>query len=221
MYTLLLSVALADPQPAQVLPGAAPIDRRTGETSWGLAAGYATGEPAWWVAGAVLTGIWGVSERVAVNGGLGLSVPEASVWPMVGVRVMVLDRPELHVAPFAVLVGRYRTDNHTLFTVSGLGLAAEGGWERVRLDASVPLVGATRGSTWPSSSTGLPQPFLLSTLEAGVTLRLTEAHDLRVGVLSLLPTVSWRYAPGRWFLEASVSSFGLQGAAQARAGLRL
>lgn len=222
MVLLLLCAALAaDRQPSLVLPGAASIPARTGETSWGVAGGYWVSDELQGELGPIVTGLWGVNDKIALSGGLGFSVLNPSAWPVVGARYLIVTGERFNVAPFAVIVGRYRVKPADFYTLSALGVALEGGWERVRLDASVPLVGYTTGSNYPRGSTGLPGNYLLLTLEAGASFTINEHHALRLGVMSVLPTLSWRYDAPTWFLESSVSSIGEISVMQARAGIGL
>lgn len=223
LLALLASLAAlaADRQPSIVLPGAAPLAERTGETSWGVAGGYLASDTLTGELGPQVTGLWGMTDKIAISGGLAVSILSPSVWPELGARYLIYSSEQLSIAPFAVLVGRYRIKPADLYTLSALGVAFEGGWERVRLDASVPLVGYTTGSNYPRGSTGLPGSYLLLTLEAGVSVALNERHSLRLGVLSVLPTVSWRYDAPAWFLESSVSSLGTISVGQVRAGIGL
>ena len=222
MILLLLCAALAaDRQPSLVLPGAVPLPARTGETSWGLAGGYVAGDLDQGDLGPIVTGLWGVGDKIALSGGLGFSVLAPAAWPVIGARYVIVANERLNIAPFAVIVGRYRVKPADFYTLSALGVAVEGGWERVRLDASVPLVGYTTGSNYPRGSTGLPGSYLLLTLEAGASVTVTDRHSLRLGVMSVLPTLSWRYDADAWFLESSVSSVGSISVLQVRAGIGL
>lgn len=229
MIFLLLSLfaSAADPQPTVVLPSAAELPARTGETSWGLVGGFgALSERSWVDGGVLMQGVWGASNRLALTGSALGSPFSRSTWGGVGASYVVYDG-SLRVAPFGVVLARVHFAEDESALLYALGIAVEGGWSRVRLDASVPLVGGLRGADAEAGPTGLPGPLVLATLEAGVSIVLgapatpAAAHTLRLGTLSVLPAIGWRYEGARWHIETTAASLGVASALSVRAGVGL
>ena len=211
----------ADAQPSLLLPGAAPLHRKQGETSWGVTAAWSDIEDLSFLEiGPSAQGVLAASDRIALFGTLVLSPITPGALGLVGARYVVWERPGLTVAPMGGVFWRVEAEPWSLWAINALGVAVEGGWERVRLDVSLPLAGArVATNTWPVESRGLPGPLLLSFVEAGVTVKLDDHSSIRLGALSLLPTAVYRYEGSRWIAEASVSTLGRASVVSARFGV--
>lgn len=227
MFLLLVRLCAADPQPATVLPGAAEVPARTGETAWGLVAGLGVlTDPAWADGGIIGQGVWGASDRLTLTGTALGSPFSRSAWGGFGASYLVY-AGTVRIAPFGVALARAHLAEDEAAVLYALGIALEGGWSRVRLDASVPLAGGLRGADAEAGPTGLPGTLVLTTAEAGVSVVLgpegsrAAHHTLRIGNLSALPSLTWRAEGERWHVESTLASMGVASAICVRAGVGL
>ncbi|MCA9494655.1 MAG: hypothetical protein KC656_02095 [Myxococcales bacterium] len=226
----------ADPSPGLLLPSAGPAEAGDVEVAvvgghvgldllgtttvgggGGLRASWAPTDR-WWfeVSGGALAGETRTCALLIVGtGGGGCSDPETWVGGASSIagRVLLARSPGFGLAAIGGLAGG--ADEDGLFGVGVLGLAVEGGSERVRVDLSMT------GAIWQAEDE--PHPWLLPVGEGGVSLLLgTEArHRLRFGLAELAPDASWRYDADRWFVGAGVTGLPvLAGAERLEVGAR-
>jgi hypothetical protein len=205
---LLFAVATArasDPAPGLILPSAVAMGAGHGEVSISSGRFFADLD-----GNSFVTARFGVAPTdrlwIEVAGvhqyrtDLALGLATAG---MASVRYDVIERPELAVAPLAlIIVGAEGV------VVPSAGVAIEGGGVRVRGDFTVV-------SGWGD---GVPV-----ILEGGVSYRwgpLSE-HTVRLGVAELLPDLSYRFERRNWFAELGVTGAPpLLGGVRAEIGVR-
>lgn len=235
LTTLLLASALAaNPHPF-FLPDAHEQDESLGDASIGPMV-VASSDP--WVAlggkleaslrlgdrtelrlQAPLIGLPGSPER-------GSNLPSGALvtGALVSARVLAVDTPHFRLAPTFLLAG-YGSASTTGGGGSGVmpmvGVAMEGGWEKVRLDLSTSLFGASRAlpDFFRDPMLWYP-PMSLALTEAGVSFPIGEYNSLRIGLISMVPCVRWRYETERWFIDAGLASAGFINLAQGQLGMR-
>jgi len=156
-----------------------------------------------------------------------------------GLGVLAVDRPRWRLLPWAgVAMGWKRTEwtwHHDMAAMPygdpgaalsssasvgpngflGLGASLEVEAERFTWDLSLPLAGMTFWRAEPDVDLMLDSRYrrftlLLAYPEAGVSWRATSADTLRFGLLASIPSLSWRHAWGRAFVEtAAAASLGI------------
>lgn len=159
------------------------------------------------VAGLGIGGSWSPDPHFSV-GASALLVPTFA--PVAGVgsvslRGDLFAHPNVHFGPW--LVGGLAAGRG----FGAAGLAVEAGWERLRFDTAMPLLG------WVDGVWFTPDIAFVGT-EAGVSFVIGERHALRVGLLSALPGVGWRSRIGSGFVEARVHSLGVVTCAEVGGG---
>lgn len=234
LTALLLAPALATNPHTFVLPGA----HEQADTRAELAVGpvmIASSDP-WVAVGGEIEGSLRLGDRAELRlrtpvFGLpgaperGSNLPSGAIigGPIFGARFLAVDTPKFRLAPTLVLAG-FGSASSTGGRGSGLmvmaGLAIEGGWDKVRLDLSTSLLGATRAvpDFFDGPLLWIP-PNALVFSEAGVSFPIGEHHALRLGMLSTVPSVRWRYDADRFYIDAGVASLGVINLAQAHLGV--
>jgi len=207
---------LAHGQPGWVHPGAAPLAAEHAslggglvnvtETYFGIASGDFHFQES---AGALAQGTWAPVDRLLVTGAGGVLLLDLEYpipFGVLGLRWNLIESEHWNLGVFAD--GGVGPRPQWAVTA---GVAVEGGGERVRLDASLPLTALWRGPTakcgscdpW-DSYTFFP-PWLAPLLgEAGVSLALGEQDALRLGTTYLLPNLRWRHAWEDWYLDSAL-----------------
>lgn len=209
----LASAALAaDPTPTAVLPSAAPAPGGTGEVALTLGHGalldflgsstqlYGVGLRAGWaptdevrfelaagadVRDATSCGLWygSCSDDSGAEGGLALSA-----------RYRIAPTRGFALAP---IVGVFAAQGLDTAVGGAVGVAVEGGGDRVRGDLSLMCgVGVMAGV-----------PGVVPAGEGGVSLLVgrERRHALRLGVVEVVPDLSWRYEGKGWMVGAGVT----------------
>lgn len=234
----LFAMAIADP--GRLLPGAEPEPAGTLELRAG-AVGVLTieGRSGWAAGGPQLLLDWAPHDRVDLEvqapllllssfGEPGLAV---ATLPDVGARVLVLDRPNVRLAPTLFVGGVASTGalggtgrgatgiasglRGTTFGTVGLALEVTG--PRLGFDANVS------GFAWMYEIGGdfLPIPpweYAFAYSQAGITWTSDGAHAFRGGITSLMPTVTWMYRPGPLLVDVTVASLGFVSLASGHVG---
>ncbi|MCB9765538.1 MAG: hypothetical protein H6739_37535 [Alphaproteobacteria bacterium] len=232
MLLALLPAALANPPTA--LPDAAPrepgaahvavgaLGALSVEDPWGAVGGYLGAERAFGdrlLLQARLPAIWMPNPQPLRTGpSLGGVVGAASV----SFRGTVVDKPALHLAPYVMLGGLTSYSAPAGLRGGGLGLlgvAMEGGGERVRVDASLSVLGLA-GSPGGGTPLFFAPWTAVAFSEGGVSFPILEGHRLRLGLLSMLPTVGWMFEHEQLTAEVSVSSLGIFNVGRAELGWR-
>jgi hypothetical protein len=155
----------------------------------------------------------------------------------VGARYDLTPGDDFNVAPFMGMGLFYQTPHveshtgpmrwvHTLNLMGGVGVAIEGGSDRVRYDASLAIM-VERNLVGPTTNLyGDPVDFTtLSIAEVGITWLLSESDSLRLGGLGpayfpFLPSLKYRHNWKKTFLGAHVGftqfvpSLGISGGVQ-------
>lgn len=233
LHLLLSSVLAASPGP-YVLPDAYAPPEHIAEASVGPLL-IASIDP-WVAVGGQLRGSVWLGERASLTVHTpmlampgepqrGSTLPSAALLAggAFGGRFLAVNNERFHLAPTLFVAG-FGSVSSTGGAGSGLmvmaGVAMEGGWDRVRLDLSTSLAGATRAvpDFFNDPMVWYP-PNALAFTEAGVSIRLNEHNDLRVGLISLVPGVRWRHEQDRWFVEAGLASAGAITLAEGQVGL--
>ena len=209
-------VDLSAGQPGWVHPGAAPLAAHHAtlgggvanvtETYLGIASGDFHFEES---AGALARGTWAPTDRLLVTGAAGVLLLDLE-YPLplgaLGLRWNLLEAERWNVGVFADAgLGALPQ------WAASAGIAVEGGGERLRVDASLPLTALWRGPNAKcdgcdasSDATFIP-PWLAPLLgEAGVSLALGDQDALRLGTTSMLPNLRWRHGADRWYLDAAL-----------------
>lgn len=217
---LLAATALAPPAlaadlvPALVMPTAVALPPGTGQAGIGtmVTAGTAPG------VAVTLRGAVGITDRLALSGGL----MEPAGGLLLGLRYNVVQTDTFRFAPF--VFGLADDDLVTLSPAdagralsAGVGVALEGGAETFRFDLSLPLVSTSHDPLV------YPLHVPIRGMSFGVGVRLGTRHSLRFGVESRFsPGVTWRYAPDRWYVQATAmwSLWGWSPRLAAEVGLR-
>ena len=201
LWTVSLFVAHADvgTPPAQVSPAALLPEAPTAMAGIGGAAFKLTGfclstggcTRTWGIAGAASIGAdvpvgEGMAVRAQAFGAAADSDPLGGLW--VSLRGPVVEERRLVVSPWvAAGMGIFYGE----MTSAGLaGLAIDAGGDHVRVDVSLPLVGAVAD---PDSGV---EPFYLEPIavigEFGVRWEVGERSSLRAGMSGVLPGVDWQ-----------------------------
>lgn len=152
----------------------------------------------------------------------GLASAEADVFATLGARWMVVDREAFHLAPFVSTAAHWGVSPLDTRLTARVGLAVEGGGDRVRGDASLYLTGlqffpAPTVETRMSALSGLEGAL---PVELGARVLLGEHHSLRVGLLSIFPLISYRYEAAALYAELGLGSMGANSLALGRVGWR-
>jgi len=211
MLAALLALAhAADLQPGLLAPGAVPVDAGTVS----VAAGGGMYDLLFGGTGPVATThiSWAPTDRLQLSAD-GAAVP-FSYDLQVGAagltaRYLATDGG-LRLAPYAgvgvIESGAYST----------VGLAMEGGWKHVRLDASLSTL--TFGVHWGNLWMG-PAYAGLGASEAGMSFLIGGRDQIRVG-LAALPNLRWRHTEDRWYVELMAGSAVIWSMAHGRVGVR-
>jgi len=203
-----------DVQPSRYLPSASPIESGRGEVEVGGFAGLG-------IAGTVAVNA-AVADRFVIGANInGFYVPvpfsglAMHTYPaFVSARYDLTESDGLNVAPFALIGASYtpyfydaihpstgqprevlaHTDGFTM-----MGVAIEGGSDKLRFDLSAPLAGLT----WQpelNNQLRFVHAYLLS--ELGLTWRIEDGHSVRLGtLLAILPNVAYRHDWANMFVE--------------------
>lgn len=204
--TLLLA-ALAAPAFASDLatslwhPGAAAMDKGfayAGTTVLGAASGDAAGT---WLGA---TAAWAPTKRLAFSG-TGLAAVGSTIVGA-GVRFNVVESKWFRAGPVAFGAAWDHTENEASRAIGGgLGVAAEGGFTRVRFDTFVPLVVAREGTGPLQPADRLPG---FNAWEVGMTIRMGDSHAnrLRGTAGSSGLTFSYQHVGNHWFMETTLGA---------------
>jgi len=214
LLALLVAAQAAELTPSLALPSAVAIEGGGGQAALGAVVSGGASP----VASVTLRGAVGITDRLALSGGL--REPWGGL--LLGLRYTVVQTDGFRFAPYV-----FATVDDDLVTFApsearpalgaGVGVALEGGGEAFRYDLSLPLV----ASNIDPLASPLRVPFAGATL--GVSVRVVNHHTVRVGVESTFaPGISWRYARERWYLQttAAYSVFLAAPAAHGEVGLR-
>jgi len=222
-----LFVAHADvgTPPAQVSPAALLPETPTAMAGIGGGAvrftGYCMGSGdcggMWGIGGAASLGAdvpvgEGMAVRAQAFGAAADSDPLGGLW--VSLRGPVVEERRLVVSPWvAAGMGIFYGE----FTSGGLaGLAIDTGGDHVRVDVSIPLVGAVAD---PDSGV---EPFYLEPIavigEFGVRWEVGERSSLRAGMMGILPGVDWQRQIGDNGKRLQIGVHGLGFVNTARVG---
>ncbi len=143
---------------------------------------------------------YAITDSLRVDGALGfIRYGEGLLEPLAqaGMRYVVARPAGIGFAPYVDFTMVER--NIWLATA---GLAVEGGGERIRFDIALSPVGIMdQGSRSGSSDLYLP-PLSLLFGELGITWQVTERHGLRLGTVSIAPSLTWDWAGEGWFADA-------------------
>lgn len=205
LFALVAPTWAADGQSGLLLPGAEPMAAGEGSVGAAAAAGLLA------FVGLTAAGLAELSyaphDRVALGGFLGSTAGlEPGISGMVWTRTTVLEEDWLRVSPYVYGVGTQRIGGG-----AGAGLAVEGGVERLRLDASIPLMAG-----WvEEGNPGLRALPLLGEAGVGVLLGAERRHRIRLG----LPMLTWRYQAEAAHVELGATA-GAWLAGLLRVGLR-
>jgi len=233
--------------PGNVLPSAHPVAKGSGEVE--AVAGWNLGSIGTLQADHALT------DRLLIRGSSSAyrlpfeTMDGLNSLSTVGARYDLTPGDEFNVAPFMGMGLFYKTPYrqsdagprrwvHTLNLMGGVGVAIEGGTDRVRYDASLAmmvqrnLVGPTYHSSFlrlePGPASRAPSPVEFTSYsisEVGITWLLSESHTLRLGGLGsayrpLLPSLKYRHHWKKAFIGARVGftqfvpSLGVSGGVQ-------
>lgn len=193
MLLLLCSLAFAvdDGQRTVYLPSAAPLTAGEGHAGVGIVGFFMLPDDRGGALAGTAEALWSPVDRLAisVNAGLGF---ERGLFG--GLRYNVVDDPAFRLAPFVGVTGFYNTD-----WMFAAGLAVEGGWERVRFDASLPVLALSL------EDGELYSPLdPLSGSEVGVAF-VRDASVIRLGSLGRYGAdVSYRILRRRAYVEAGL-----------------
>jgi hypothetical protein len=202
----------ADLQPAAILPGAAPAEAGSASVSVGVG-GYA----------AVFVGAgtygsthisWAPSDQVQLSFDAFQALSRQQfegVAALGSVRVLAVDTERFRLAPTLSMGGI------PVGWSMAPGLAMEGGGEVIRWDASVSLL--TFGVGGGQAYVG-PLYSGLAASEAGLSCLLGDHNRVRVGMVSALPSVSWKHTRKHWHLDMTVASLLVVNMVQLRTGVR-
>lgn len=121
------------------------------------------------------------------------------------VRYNAVQEDDLSVAPWVGVLSdplrrAFSADTREVYAV---GLAVEYGGERVRLDASTPLLAFPQDE--PGRYLGDPQFLLaadIAVAEVGLRVGLGKGHTLRFAKEAILPVVTWRWEGPEVWVEA-------------------
>lgn len=147
------------------------------------------------IAGPMLSASYAPDPHLTMHA-MGIYAPSANGFIGVAdLRVDAIAHPNIHFGPW---VGAMTTGELPL--VFG-GLAVETGWEHVRFDTSMPLVGIGDGDFMTPDE-------IFYFAEAGVSFGFGEHHSLRLGMASVAPGIGWRSQFGPAFVEARLHTIG-------------
>ena len=200
MLSLLLALSLptlaADGQSGLLAPGAEPMQAGQASVGAGGAAGLLIfSGPAGL---GLVEGSVALHDRVAMGGALlgGLAV-DVGGGGLLWARGSLVEHDAFRLAPYA-FGGAVTTEG----LGGGVGLAMEGGFPRVRLDVSAPLVLVRHRPQVEQERTEVDWLPLYG--EAGVSLLIGEErrHRLRAGV----PMLTWRYQGETFYVEGGVTA---------------
>lgn len=216
-----LSVArAADPSPGVGLPSAVAVDAGAGEVSitaahatidflgttegggLSLRAGYAPIDRMWVEVAAA--GVYSENTSCGLFGGCSETQVSGAGLAGVSFRYNVVQLPQFAMAPVAV---GFADPWGELYGFGG-GVALEGGSRRVRGDLSAVVIAVV--------DEGSPAMLPVPVGELGVSFRIGSEyrHQIRVGIVEVLPDVSWRYEADAWFLELGVTGVPLVAGAE-------
>lgn len=234
LLPLLATIALADDSPGLLLPGAAPMEAGSKELGGeviglGLVGFFADGVGVLPAATGQLT--VAPTDRLAVRMRAGgLANPDVYAFGTLEARYLMADADGFRFAPWAVVAAVSEVGG-----VGLLGAALEVGGEKVVFDLNVPLAGAALAYTYvyeeqeagamvsdPEQRLDLGGAVLTpaAATQAGVRWRVGQKDAVRVGLTSLVPTVSWRHDEARWYVDASVASLGVVTGARVGVGAK-
>jgi hypothetical protein len=234
LLSLIAGLALADDSPTLLLPGAAPMAAGTKEVG---------GE----AIGLVLVGFLGdgLGTLPAVTGQLtvaptdrlavrlragGFDNGDLHALGTVEARYLVADSDGFRFAPWAVVAAVPDVGGAVL-----TGAALEVGGQKLVFDINVPLATVSLAEAYvyeePTTVGGVATSrtelqwsgAVLTTAAAtqlGVRWRAGDKDTLRVGLTSFLPTLGWRHDEERWYVDATVASFGVINAARVGVGAK-
>lgn len=214
LLTFVISARAADGFGA-VLPTADPVAAGDGAVGAWVGAGYQAFVGSGWATG--LKGSVALHDRFAIlalGGAVQSLSPELAPvgFHLVSLRFQAVDDENFHLAPMLTHLGVW--EEPATGSV-GLGIAVEGGNEKVRADLTIPslygLSADLRGGEY-----GLYGRGLAVGAEGGVTAILSAHHSFRVG----LPAFTWRIRGEHVYAELSGSFALLVGAASFEVGGR-
>ncbi len=202
-----LSVASTG-SPGFLLPGAADLGAGHGYIGGGVAGVVPVSDLEQPVVGPRMDAEIGVTDRLALRAGMAYW-SDVFLVPSLTARYQVLDRDGLNLAPWVGSIAFAGVDYNNDGLLFGLGFAAEGGWERVRLDGSLTLLGLGLFSEAPSMARALiPPPWSLAVSELGVSALFGDHHRLRGGMTSFVPSLGYRYDGERLYAALDLGVAG-------------
>ena len=217
----LLLLTLMDSQPGLWFPGATPMEAGKGHIAMGAAGVLGLDEEE---VRLHMDGTYALSDKTALSGVVYFPDKLDGWYPLalIGVRSIVVEHESFHLAPFGVLdVIAYADDGFKAGVGVMAGVAMEGGWEKFRLDASVPLIGIGLNGAISDDEPRFPGGFQWRYTEYGLSWMADERNVFRVGARDLyLWTVTYRTFWDLWFLEASAAYGGVRGELQLLGGVR-
>jgi len=159
---------------------------------------------------AELHGSWAITNGLRIDaaaggtpGGFGkFEKQQIDPFLHLGARWVVARPGGIGIAPFADVT---KTSVNSGFASAGVAL--EGGGERLRFDAALPLMVRTDTAS-RSGDVHLYGPLmaLATTGELGLSWHATDHHGLRLGLISIMPNLSWCWAGGSWFGDVTVAT---------------
>jgi hypothetical protein len=229
IWLFLAASSIAAAEPGRTLPGAEVEPAGTLELRGGIAGVFTFDHgPDWTGAGPQVLVDWAPTDGLDIEAQAPLlvvgSFHQDGVGtihaPTIGARMLVLERPALRLAP-TVLLGRLGTTSD-LFGANGegaidappggllfgtTGLALETGGTRLRFDLNLSAFATVYE---PGGKFVVLPPWAGSVIlsNAGLSCTADSHNQLRLGLNSLFPTLSWMYQQESVLFDLSVASVG-------------
>lgn len=164
---------------------------------------------------------WALDDRLGVTLGGVYDVSDHGLLPWASVHGLVVDRPHVRAGLHGNVGAWWRynaSDDGQDQAVVGFGWSLQAGGGPVWVDlARTP----GRLTFEEGRDVGDPDAWRGHIQEAGVRVTFAEQHSVRVGLLSWVPVLSYRYTRGPMFVQASAGANRVEWASYDVVGLQV